>query len=57
MYLRGNEYINFYDNLYGIYIPSKELERRTKHNWFLRMSEQQLLESDMILTKHMLVNH
>lgn len=55
--LLGNEYINFYDNLYGIYIPSKELERRTKHNWFLRMSEQQLLESDMILTKHMLINH
>lgn len=38
----------------GLYIPSNELLIRTKYQWFVALSEEDVLESDCALTKVML---
>ena len=42
--------------LSAIYIPANEILRRTKYQWFARMSRKQVLESDLILTKYLLIS-
>ena len=54
--LMGSTYISFMPNLYGIYIPAYQLLKRTKFEWFPRMSEQQVLESNTIIGKLLLTN-
>ena len=41
--------------MYGINIPSKELINRTAYNWFCYLKECELLSSDMIISKHMVL--
>ena len=38
-----------------IYIPSNEILHRTSYQWFSRLSAKQLLTSDMIISKYMLI--
>ena len=52
--LLGDDYIDFYPNLYAIYIPSNEILSRTKYQWFSRMSPTQILSSNLAITKYML---
>ena len=54
--LLGNTYISFDCNNVGIYIPEKDIIRRTAYQWFARLSEKQVLESDTILGKHLLIS-
>ena len=42
-------------NIYGIYIPEKELMKRINYNWFLRMSPKQVLQGNMIISKYLLL--
>lgn len=53
--LLGNNYINYYSNMYGIWIPDQMILKRTKYEWFARMSAKQIMESDFILAKYMLI--
>ena len=55
--LLGSSYINFSDNIVGIYIPADEVLRRTKYEWFARLSNEQLLNSDVIVAKHILLSN
>lgn len=41
-------------NHVGLYIPSNELIKRTKYQWFVALSEEDVLETDCALTKMML---
>lgn len=41
-------------NAIGLYIPSNELLVRTKYQWFVALSEENVIESDCALTKLML---
>jgi len=41
-------------NRSGLYIPSDELLKRIKYQWFVALSEEDVLESDCALTKMML---
>jgi hypothetical protein len=50
--LLSSSHIDIYHNTYGIYIPSCELMNRTNYNWFLRMSEKQIRESKMMISKY-----
>jgi hypothetical protein len=54
--LMGEDYIQFCSNLYGIYVPSDELLKRTKYNWFARLSKMQVLNTNTILTKYILLS-
>ena len=53
--LMSNYYINLYRNLYGILIPNEELISRRKYEWFTRLSEKQVLESNTIIGNYILV--
>lgn len=54
--LMGCTYISFMPNTYGIYIPEYQILKRTKFEWFARLSEQQVLESNTIIGKLLLTN-
>ncbi len=54
-HLLGQDYIKLYDNAYGIYIPAKDILNRVSYEWFRRMSPEQVLEGDTILSKYMLL--
>lgn len=53
--LLQNDYIDFYSNMYGIYLPQDEILNRTYYQWFARMSTKQVLESNTIIGKYMLI--
>jgi hypothetical protein len=53
--LMGNSYLNIdLRNTYGIWIPSTCILKRTNYQWFARMSEEQVLLSNVILGKYIL---
>ena len=54
--LLQESYIDFNSNLQGILIPDKEILRRVKYQWFARMSPEQIYESNIILSKYLLLS-
>ena len=54
--LLSNHYLNLYPQTYGIWIPAKEIQSRRKYEWFSRLSQKQVLESETILGNYFLVN-
>jgi hypothetical protein len=48
-------YIDIPDESFGIYIPDREISIRTHYNWFLTVSLEDLLKSDMIICKYLLI--
>jgi hypothetical protein len=53
--LLSEDYIKINKKTYGIYIPQNELMSRHYYNWFVRMSPQQVLEGNMIISKYILL--
>jgi hypothetical protein len=53
--LLSNDYIDLYPQAYGIYIPSKEILNRRHYEWFARLSQKQVLESNIIISKYILL--
>jgi len=53
--LMSNYYLNLDKSTYGILIPSTELLNRTKYQWFVRLSQKQVLESDTIIGNYLLL--
>jgi hypothetical protein len=53
--LLSNEYIDLYPQAYGIYIPAKEILNRRHYEWFARLSTKQVLESNVIICKYILL--
>jgi hypothetical protein len=54
--LLERNYISFSKNLYGIWIPSTMILNRTAYQWFARMSKEQVLEGNTILSKYILLS-
>lgn len=54
--LLGNNNIEFADNMFGIWVPGNEILTRTKYSWYARLSEKQVLESNVTLSKYILVS-
>jgi len=54
--LMSNNYLDLYEETYGILIPSEELLNRIKFEWFVRMSPKQVLESDTIIGNYLLLS-
>ena len=55
--LMGENYLNLSEKCLGIYIPSEQILRRTKYEWFARMSFQQILTCNSIICKHILLSN
>lgn len=53
--LMGNTYFELIDHAYGLYIPDEEILKRTKYQWFSRLSVEQVLLSDTMLGKYILL--
>jgi len=54
--LMSNHYLTLYENAYGILIPADEILSRRKFEWFSRMSQKQVLESDTIIGNYLLLS-
>ena len=54
--LISNSYIEFAEDAVGVYIPSDELLKRTKYQWFARLSHKQVLESETNIGKYLLLS-
>lgn len=52
--LMSDQYLNLNDETYGLFIPLKELEKRRKYEYYLRMNKIQILESSCILSKYII---
>ena len=50
-------FINLDDNAYGLYIPWDELISRIALAWFVRLSPEQVLESNTFIGKQLLANN
>jgi hypothetical protein len=56
--LLGTTPIDYPDSfLYGIYIPQDEVLKRSKYNWFARMSTDQILKSQLMISKYMIASY
>ena len=53
--LMGSSFIEFHDSMLGIYIPDNELLLRSKYSWLSRLSSQQVLESNNVLGKYLVL--
>lgn len=53
--LMSQNYIDFYPQMYGIWIPSEQILSRRQYEWFARLSATQALEADTILSKYMVL--
>jgi hypothetical protein len=54
-HLLSNDYIYFYSESYGVYIPADEVLSRRHYEWFARLSQEQVLESRVIICKYILL--
>lgn len=50
--LLGEDYIKFYDGMYGIWIPAQAILKRRNYEWFTRLSSEQIFQSKFILAKY-----
>jgi hypothetical protein len=51
--LMEENYIDYPSDLYGIYIPGEVILNRTKYQWFAVMSEEDILSSNMVISKYL----
>lgn len=51
--LLSENYIEYHEQMYGIWIPASAILKRTHYEWFARLDAGQLLESRFILAKYM----
>lgn len=51
--LMEEQYLELNPNIYGVYIPGDEVLKRTKYEWLAAMNSEQLLETNMVVTKYL----
>jgi hypothetical protein len=54
--LMGNTFIELNPHALGLYVPYDEILKRTAYQWFARLSAKQVLQSDTMVGKYILVN-
>ena len=55
--LLSQHYLNIYPQTYGILIPADEVLKRRQYEWFARLSQKQVLESDTIIGNYLLLSN
>ena len=55
--LMSQDYLNIYPQTYGILIPSDEILKRRKYEWFSRLSHKQVLQSNTIIGNYLLLSN
>ena len=54
--LLGSSFLDLHSDAIGLYIPWDELIMKTALQWFTKMSPEQVLKSNTVIGKHLLVN-
>jgi hypothetical protein len=54
--LMGDQFLEILSSAAGVYVPEKEILKRTAYQWFARLDAQQVLDSDTMIGKLLLVN-
>lgn len=54
--LMSNNYLDLYKDTYGVLIPSAEILKRRKFEWFARLCQKQVLDSDTIIGNYILLS-
>lgn len=54
--LMGDSFIEILSSAAGVYVPEKEILSRTAYQWFARLDAEQVLSSDTMIGKLLLVN-
>jgi len=54
--LMEEAFITFHPNSYGVYIPADEILRRPKYQWFAVLSSEAVLQTNAIISKHLLAS-
>ncbi len=54
--LMGDGYIDLPNSALGLYVPDDEILKRTKFQWFARLSAKQALESETQIGKYLLIS-
>ena len=54
--LMSNSYLDLYQGAYGILIPADEILSRRKYEWFARLSQKQVLQSETIISNYILLS-
>jgi hypothetical protein len=52
--LLGEEFVTWNPQLFGIYIPHREIISRKKYQWFCRLSKHDLLRSELMIAKYVI---
>ena len=55
--LMSQQYLNIYPQTYGILVPADDLLKRRQYEWFTRMSQKQVLESNTIIGNYLLLSN
>tara|TARA_X000000368_G_C23043142_1_gene717918 strand:- start:847 stop:1836 length:990 start_codon:yes stop_codon:yes gene_type:complete len=55
--LLGSTYLELNSNAYGLYIPHKDLLKRTCYNWFIYLNTKEILESNTNVGKYLLFSN
>tara|TARA_Y100000739_G_C20430555_1_gene383196 strand:+ start:62 stop:721 length:660 start_codon:yes stop_codon:yes gene_type:complete len=55
--LVGSTYLDLNKNAYGLYIPQKDLLKRTTYNWFIYLNTKEVLESNTNIGKYLLISN
>ena len=54
--LMEENFLNVHDSLVGIYIPEEEILIRPKYQWFAYLSSEEILKSNMIISKYLMAS-
>lgn len=55
--LMGSTYLDLNTNAYSLYIPRKDLLKRTAYNWFVYLNTKEVLESNTNVGKYLLISN
>ena len=55
--LCGSSFMELNNDAYCLYIPRDDLEKRTNYNWFLKLSMEEVLESNTNIGKYLLLSN
>lgn len=56
-HLLSDGYIEYDNDLVLVYLPSEEILRRNKFNWFVRLNKEQLKQANTMASKILLMSH
>jgi hypothetical protein len=55
--LMGDQDVDLHENAVGLYVPERELLKRIAFGWFVRLSPEQVLESNTLIGKYLLYSN